>query len=233
LAPDTFGRLKACPPIRMSDKKSIEQKIQSITGIAEEIANPLGLIVVDIRFGQQGRRHTLDVTIFKKESWVSLSDCEQLSRLLEAELDKRALADGPMMEGTFDLQVQSPGIDRQLKTEREFKVFAGQRVQVQTKAKVGELGVHFKGILMNCADGKVQIGSAEAIKQQSTIKQQSKGKKNQPQERHHDEVVTLDAKNLINVKLFAESLQKRVDTDHVKKIDECTLEEETSDQNRR
>lgn len=50
----------------MSDKKSIDQKIQTVTGIAEEIANPLGLLVVDVRFGQQGRRHTLDVTIFQK-----------------------------------------------------------------------------------------------------------------------------------------------------------------------
>lgn len=116
------------------------------------------------------------------------------------------------MEGTFDLQVQSPGIDRQLKTEREFKIFAGQSVQVQTKTKQGELGVHFKGILMSSQGGKVQIGSAAAIKQQ----QQTKGKKNQSPETHHDEVITLDSKDLITVKLFAEDLQKRVVTDHVK-----------------
>jgi len=202
-----------CPQLSasMSDKKTIEQKIQSVTGIAEEIANPLGLTVVDIRIGQQGRRRTLDVTIFKKESWVSLSDCEQLSRLLEAELDKRALTDGPLFESSFDLQVQSPGIDRQLKTEREFKVFEGQRVQVQTKEKVGELGVHFKGILMNSQGGKVQIAAAVAIRPTT------KGKKNQLEEKRQDDVTTLDSKNLINVKLFAEDLQKRVNTDHVKK----------------
>ena len=191
----------------MSDKKALDQTIQNLTLVAEELASPLGLIVVDIRFGQQGRRRTLDVTIFKKESWVSLADCEQLSRLLEAELDRRATSDdGPLVEGAFDLQVQSPGIDRQIKTEREFAVFAGQSVQVKTKEKVGDLGVHFKGILVGNVGGKVQFAKAQAITQ-------GKAKKAPIME---TEEVTFDTKNLIDVRLYAEDLQKRGESAHVK-----------------
>lgn len=146
----------------MSDKKTLEQKLQAVTELAESIATPLGLHVVECKFGQQGRKRSLEVTIFRKESWVSLSDCEQLSRLLEAELDKRMASDGPLIEGSFDLQVQSPGIDRHLKTEREYKIFTGQTIQVQSKDKVGELGNNFKGTLAGISDGKVHLTNATA-----------------------------------------------------------------------
>ena len=188
----------------MSDKKTLEQKLQTITEIAESIADPLGLFVVECKFGQQGRKRSLEVTIFKKESWVSLSDCEQLSRLLQAELERRMAVEGPIVEGSFDLQVQSPGIDRQLKTDREFKIFTGQQVQVQSKEKIGDLGINFKGILMGTADGKLHLAKACAIKP----KQHTKGKQPAPApDVYHD--VTLELKTLINVKLFSDDLSHK------------------------
>jgi ribosome maturation factor RimP len=185
----------------MSDKKTLEQKLQTVTEIADAIAGPLGLHVVECKFGQQGRRRSLEVTIFKKESWVSLTDCEQLSRLLEAELDKRMASEGPLIEGSFDLQVQSPGIDRQLKTEREYKIFTGQVVQVQTKERVGELGINFKGTLTGTADGKLHLSKATAIKQkQHTKGKQVASKAESPQD------VTVDLKSCSTVKLFSDDL---------------------------
>ncbi len=188
----------------MPDKKTLDQKLQNIIEIAESVADPLGLFVVECKFGQQGRKRSLEVTIFRKESWVSLSDCEQLSRLLEAELDRRMALDGPIVEGSFDLQVQSPGIDRQLKTEREFRIFTGQLVQVQSKDKIGDLGINFKGILTGTADGKLHLSKACAIKP----KQHAKGKQPAPMpDTHHD--VSVEMKNLINVKLFSDDLSHR------------------------
>lgn len=194
----------------MSDKKTLDQKLQALTEIAESIANPLGLFVVDVKFGQQGRRRNLEVTIFKKESWVSLSDCEQLSRLLEAELERRLAVDGPIIDGSFDLQVQSPGIDRQLKTEKEFKLFTGQSVQVHAKEKVGDLGVTFKGILVSAADGKLHIAKAEAIKP----RHQGKGKQQSPPPAQKQDV-TIELKNLINVKLYSDDLHTKRDDSHL------------------
>jgi len=185
----------------MSDKKTLDQKLQTVIEIADAIAAPLGLFVVECKFGQQGRKRSLEVTIFRKESWVSLSDCEQLSRLLEAELDKRMATDGPLIEGSFDLQVQSPGIDRQLKTEREYRIFTGQVVQVQSKEKIGELGINFKGVLTGTSDGKLHLAKASAIKP----KQHSKGKQVAAKvEAPRD--VTLEMKSCSTVKLFSDDL---------------------------
>jgi ribosome maturation factor RimP len=187
----------------MSDKKTLDQKLQAVIEVADAIAAPLGLFVVECKFGQQGRKRSLEVTIFRKESWVSLSDCEQLSRLLEAELDKRMATEGPLIEGSFDLQVQSPGIDRQLKTEREYRIFTGQVVQVQTKEKIGELGINFKGTLTGSADAKLHLAKASAIPQ----KQHTKGKQVAAKavvEAPRD--VTLDMKSCSTVKLFSDDL---------------------------
>ncbi len=185
----------------MPDKKTLEQKLQTVTEIADAIAEPLGLFVVECKFGQQGRKRSLEVTIFRKESWVSLSDCEQLSRLLEAELDKRMAVEGPWIEGSFDLQVQSPGIDRQLKTAREYKIFTGQVVQVQSKEKVGDLGINFKGTLTGAADGKLHLAKAQAIKPKQHTKGKQVATKADPP---HD--VTVDMKSCSTVKLFSDDL---------------------------
>jgi ribosome maturation factor RimP len=198
----------------MSDKKTLEQKLQIVTEIADAIAGPLGLFVVECKFGQQGRRRSLEVTIFKKESWVSLSDCEQLSRLLEAELDKRMATEGPLIEGSFDLQVQSPGIDRQLKTEREFKIFTGQIVQVQSKEKVGELGINFKGTLAGIADGKLHLSKASAIEPKQHAKgKQVASKAEAPQD------VTIDLKSCSTVKLFSDDLARQTSGEKLPELD--------------
>jgi ribosome maturation factor RimP len=189
----------------MSDKKTLDQKLQAVTEIADAVAGPLGLHVVECKFGQQGRRRSLEVTIFKKESWVSLSDCEQLSRLLETELDKRMATEGPLIEGSFDLQVQSPGIDRQLKTEREYKIFTGQMVQVQSKEKVGELGINFKGTLVGTADGKLHLSKATAIKP----KPHAKGKHVATRTDAPPQDVAIDMKSCSTVKLFSDDLARQ------------------------
>ena len=142
-----------------------EEKLNNVSVLAQQIAVAQGLEVLDVKISQQGRRGSLEVTIFKPGGKVSLSDCETVSRQLDEELEKRALENLPVLDGEFLLEVQSPGIDRQLKTEREFKLFAGQKVKVKTKEKVGELGDTFTGLLSGIEDGKIFIEDAVAIKQ--------------------------------------------------------------------
>jgi len=55
---------------------------------------------------------------------VGLADCERLSRELGDVLDAAAVIDGG-----YDLEVSSPGLDRQLKKEREFRWAIGKHVR--------------------------------------------------------------------------------------------------------
>ena len=187
-----------------------EQTINRILTIAERVATPLSLSVVDVRFSQQGRRKSLEVTISKPKGPVSLSDCEKLSRELEALIDAEADADGhPLIEGAFVLEVQSPGIERQLKTEREFSVFAGRQVKVLVKEKIGDLGLSFTGILGGLCSGKVLISQAKPlIENGRSAKSKSNHKKNKPGAEKAPGAetsvaeVNVDQKNIVQVRLM-------------------------------
>lgn len=76
------------------------------------------------------------------------------------------------MDGHFVLQVQSPGIDRKLKTQKELKVFVGERVDVLAKIPIEPLGNSFTGILEEALDGRITITNPKM-----TIEIPQKGKK--------------------------------------------------------
>ncbi|HEY9720071.1 MAG TPA: ribosome maturation factor RimP [Trichormus sp.] len=180
----------------MPGRDKFTDSLNQIFELADSVAAPLGLCIVDVKFGQQGRRRTLEVTIHRKNGSVSLDDCEQVSRTLERTIDEHAGAHGPLVEGAYILEVQSPGIDRPLKSEREFRTFAGQRVLVQTKEKVSDLGSKFTATLIAVDDGKLTLAAAKSFEQ---------GKK---QEETTKDQVTLEIANLVQVKLHPELLKK-------------------------
>jgi len=145
----------------------MQPNLDRIIDLAEQVSAPLGLSVVEARLSQQGKQRSLEVTIYRKGGRIALNDCEQVSRQLEELLDGQS---PPVIEGSFLLEVQSPGIDRKLKSEREFQVFAGQPVEVKTKEKIGELGFELKGKLVGMDKGKVVLA-------QPTILKTAQGKK--------------------------------------------------------
>lgn len=148
---------------------SLQGQLEKVIEIAEQVALQLGLVLVDARFGQSGRKRSLEVTIYRRGGRINLEDCEAVSRNLEEALDRQS---PPAIEGSYLLEVQSPGIDRQLVSEREFNIFSGQPVEVLSKQKIDALGTTFSGVLSSAASGKVLISNPKAI----TAGTKSKGK---------------------------------------------------------
>lgn len=101
--------------------------IPQIIDLAAPIAEKLGLEVVEVVFQTNKRPPVLRVDIRNLSSDTSLDDCEQMSRSLEATLDVTEL-----IPGSYVLEISSPGISRQLTTEREFIAFKGFGVVVKT-----------------------------------------------------------------------------------------------------
>ncbi|MEF9987500.1 MAG: ribosome maturation factor RimP [Christensenella sp.] len=97
--------------------------------IAEEIAMPIiesmGLMYVDTEYAKQGKDWLLTVYI-DKDGGVLIDDCEAVSRALDAVLD-----DKDPIEESYILSVSSPGLDRPLKNERDFKRCVGQTIDVK------------------------------------------------------------------------------------------------------
>jgi ribosome maturation factor RimP len=151
------------------------QNLADIFKLAETEAEPMGLLVVDTRLCQQGRRRVLEVSICRKGGRISLEDCEELSRRLDRALSEQL---PPLIDGSYLLEVQSPGIDRQLKSEREFKIFAGEVVAVRTKEPVEALGDNFTGKLQSMADGVLTIINPQPQKTTASSKRHKKANAN-------------------------------------------------------
>lgn len=101
--------------------------IPQIIALAQPIARELGLEVVDAAFQTNRKPPVLRVDIRHPSRDTSLNDCEQVSRALETALDAR-----DVIPGSYVLEISSPGISRQLNSEREFLAFKGFAVIVKT-----------------------------------------------------------------------------------------------------
>ena len=103
--------------------------IPEIITLANPIAEQLGLEIVDVVFQTNKRPPVLRVDIRNLHTDTGLEDCESMSRALEIELDAQKI-----IPGAYVLEISSPGVSRQLTTEREYIAFKGFPVIVKTFA---------------------------------------------------------------------------------------------------
>jgi len=93
--------------------------------IGDRVAEVLGVSVIDAQYKKEEGRQILRLFI-DKDGGVGIDDCEEFSRAFECEIDK----DDPI-ETEYVLEVSSPGVERKLKTEREFLHYIGREVDVK------------------------------------------------------------------------------------------------------
>ena len=93
----------------------------------EDVISPVvrqhGLTLVDVEWRGDRRRGILRVYV-DKAGGVGIDDCGRLSREIGDLIDAEALIDH-----TYDLEVSSPGLDRQLRKDREFEWALGKPVR--------------------------------------------------------------------------------------------------------
>jgi ribosome maturation factor RimP len=96
-------------------------------GRIEDVVAPVvrqhGLVLVDVEWRGDRRRGILRVFV-DKAGGVGIDDCGRLSREIGDLLD----AEG-VIEQAYDLEVSSPGLDRQLRKDREFQWALGKPVR--------------------------------------------------------------------------------------------------------
>ncbi|MGE5049385.1 MAG: ribosome maturation factor RimP [Deltaproteobacteria bacterium] len=134
----------------MGRKEEILEKVRSI---AAPLAAQEGLELIDVEIGGAGGRQALRLFI-DRPGGVSLDDCTAVSRAVSAALD----VEDPI-QGAYDLEVSSPGLDRPLRTPEHFQKFAGQKVRVKTYGPLAECENRktFVGILKGYEEGNVVV----------------------------------------------------------------------------
>lgn len=129
-------------------KKS--EMLQKIEEWLEELAARVGVVFIDAELVRESGNDFLRVYI-DRAGGVRMEDCEAISRELGSRLD-----DLDLIPGAYTLEVSSPGLERSLKKDREFRHFAGRRVDVTLFTPV-EQGRKFSGTLLGIEDGAVSF----------------------------------------------------------------------------
>ncbi len=101
--------------------------VPQIIELAAPVATELGLEVVGVVFQTNQSPPVLRIDIRNPEQDTGLDDCERMSRVLEPCLDE-----ADIIPGAYDLQISSPGISRELTSDKEFISFKGFPVIVST-----------------------------------------------------------------------------------------------------
>lgn len=85
--------------------------------------------LVDLEYVKE-RDWYLRIFIDKKDG-VDLDDCQEVSRMIDDELEKSGL-----LKESYILEVSSPGLDRPLKKDRDFEREMGKQVDVSAYTKI-------------------------------------------------------------------------------------------------
>jgi ribosome maturation factor RimP len=140
------------------------QPLEQIRAIAERVAASRGLSIWDLQSRRESSGHVVRVFIDRPgpaatpEESVSIEDCAQVNREMSTILD----VEDPL-PFTYTLEVSSPGLDRPLRGEADYRRFAGRRAKVvvseavdNQKAFDGRLrGVEADEMLLEAANGRV------------------------------------------------------------------------------
>ena len=114
--------------------------LEAVEVSIEPVLASRGLQLVDLEWVRQGRRWVLRAFV-DKPGGVTVGDCQAASREAGDVLDASGL-----IEPAYDLEFSSPGLDRQLRKDREFAWAVGRRVQCWVRQSV-DGRVEFSGRL--------------------------------------------------------------------------------------
>jgi ribosome maturation factor RimP len=140
----------------MVNKKNKGQQAEIVRALIEPIVVYAGMELIDVEYGREPSGVILRLTI-DKPGGVTVDDCSDISRLAGDLLDAKDSLQGP-----YNLEVSSPGINRPLKKKDDFERFAGQKVLIKTRELIDGRR-NFKGILNGTRGNFIVISSEKTI----------------------------------------------------------------------
>ena len=121
----------------MSRREEYEQKTEAIL---TPIVESKGFELVDVEYVKEAGTWYLRGYI-DKPGVLTVNDCEDVSRAFSDILDEQ-----DFIEDSYIMEISSPGLDRPLKKEKDFKRSLGKLVEIRTYRPI-EKQKEFCGIL--------------------------------------------------------------------------------------
>lgn len=138
---------------------SRDNQSERINAIADRVARDHGLELFDLQFRRESigwvlrifldRSAEVAVTPGQSNEGVTLEDCQRVSHDVSAVLDAEDAVDG-----SYTLEVSSPGLDRPLRSAKDYQRFTGRLAKLVVMAPISGRK-HFTGRLKGIDDTDV------------------------------------------------------------------------------
>ena len=140
------------PKTEIKMKKSIKDTVREAI---EPTVTELGYRIWDITYSKIGADYHLEITIDSDEG-IYIEDCEKVHRAIDPIIDEC-----DPIEDFYYLEVSSPGIERELRTDAHVESSIGQRVEAKLFAAIdGAKSVC--GELISFEDGFITVRAGES-----------------------------------------------------------------------
>ncbi len=151
-------------------KNSVKNIAGTVRQLIAPVAESLGYLLWDVEYVKEGTRMILRVTI-DSENGITIEDCETMHRAIDPILDE-----ADPIEAAYYLEVSSPGIERDLKTDEHLRYCEGDRAEVRlyapvdgAKSFVGVLGPYDGETVLLLGDSGERRFSRAAVSKIRTI----------------------------------------------------------------
>ena len=147
-------------------KEAVASKIEEI---AQRVAEPEGLEIVEVEVKGGGGVHRLVRISIDKPEGVTHGDCELVSQQVGTILDVEDVLPG----GRYTLEVSSPGVERKLLKPQDYERFQGKKAKISLRDPV-EGRRHWEGTLAGFAEGSVTLETEPGKTRQFPLEQVQK-----------------------------------------------------------
>lgn len=133
----------------MAEKK--KNTVTAVWELAQPIAEQLGLVLWDVRFIKEGVNWYLRIIIDREDRAVDIDDCVNMSHAIDGPLDEL-----DPIEQAYSLQVQSPGIERELTRDFHFEKYIGEPIIIKFIHAFNGTR-EYKGTLLSYDNGDISM----------------------------------------------------------------------------
>jgi ribosome maturation factor RimP len=134
----------------VSDSNQQQSLEIRISKLAEEVAASMGMEVVLVEVKGDENRSIVRAFI-DQPGGITLDDCERFSKRFSVSMDVE-----DWIPFSYTLEVSSPGVNRPLVKESDYRRFAGQNAKVRTRVPI-EGQRNFKGKIVGVTEGRLEL----------------------------------------------------------------------------
>ena len=102
--------------------------VATVTELVSPVALDMGIILWDVEYVKEGAKKILRITIDSEEG-IDINVCEKFHRTIDPMLDE-----ADPIDESYYLEVTSPGIEREIKTDAHIQMCEGEQVEVKLYA---------------------------------------------------------------------------------------------------